>query len=134
MSKPEVQHMLTVLKTAMRVLGYTNRDVERKLGLSSSYLSRLFSGVIELRFEHIVDISHSIGMELDEILHFAYPYPKQPPTAGATRLRELVGGGLPLSPMMAAAPAPPPNEEDLERLMAKTLRKLFGELSRAQEE
>src|SRR6185369_7988644 len=36
----ENDHMLTMLKTAMRVLGYTNRDVERKLGLSSSYLSR----------------------------------------------------------------------------------------------
>src|SRR4051794_14496185 len=98
--KPEVQHMLTVLKTAMRVLGYTNRDVERKLGLSSSYLSRLFSGVIELRFEHIVDISHALGMELDEVLYFAYPYPKQPPTAGAARLRELMGNFQPA----AAAP------------------------------
>ena len=133
--KPEVQHMLTVLKTAMRVLGYTNRDVERKLGLSSSYLSRLFSGVIELRFEHIVDISHALGMELEEVFFFAYPYPKQPPTAGATRLRELTG----FQPAAVAAPspaAPPaaPSEADLERLMAKTLRKLFGELSRAQEE
>ena len=34
--RPEVQHMLTVLKTVMRVLGYSNRDVERKLGLSAA--------------------------------------------------------------------------------------------------
>lgn len=122
--------MLSVLKTAMRVLGYTNRDVERKLGLSSSYLSRLFSGVIELRFEHIVDIARAIGLEPEEILHFAYPHPKEPPSEAATRLREVTGS-FRLSPP-AQAPAPPPQpaptEEELEKLMLRTLRKLFGEL------
>src|SRR4051812_18550160 len=89
--KPEVQHMLVVLKMSVRVLGYTNRDVERKLGVSDSYLSRLFSGIMELRFEHVVDISHALDMGLEEMLSFAYPGPKQPPTAAATRLRELLG-------------------------------------------
>ena len=131
--KPEVQHMLTVLKTAMRVLGYSNRDVERKLGLSSSYLSRLFSGIIELRFEHVVDISRAMGLELEEVLYFAYPYPKQPPSAAATRLREMMGSfqGVGAPPATPEAPAPrPPTQEEMEKLMAKTLRKLFGELSR----
>ena len=32
----EVRRLRTMLKTAMKVLGYTNRDVERKLGLSGS--------------------------------------------------------------------------------------------------
>src|SRR5215207_6275826 len=132
--KPEVQHMLTVLKTAMRVLGLTNRDVERKLGLSSSYLSRLFSGIIELRFEHVVDIAQAMGMELDEVLYFAYPYPKQPPTEAATRLREMMGSFQPPALGAAASAAPlhaAPSEEDLERLMAKTLRKMFGDMARA---
>jgi transcriptional regulator with XRE-family HTH domain len=134
--KPEVQHMLTVLKTAMRVLGFSNRDIERKLGLSSSYLSRLFSGVIELRFEHVVDIAQAMGLELEEVLYFAYPYPKQPPSAAATRLREMMGGFQ----MIKSGPAEPqpvygqPSEEELERMMAKTLRKLFGELSRVNKE
>jgi transcriptional regulator with XRE-family HTH domain len=130
--RPEVQHMLTVLKTVMRVLGYSNRDVERKLGLSASYLSRLFSGVIELRFEHIVDVSKAMGLELEEVMHFAYPHPRQPPSEAAIRLRELMGGvQAPALLQPATAPAPP-TEEDLEKLMTKTLRKLFGELAKGE--
>ena len=121
--------MLSVLKTAMRVLGYTNRDVERKLGLSSSYLSRLFSGVIELRFEHIVDLARAIGLEPEEILHFAYPHLKEPPTEAATRLREVTGSFRLSMPSPATPPQPAqPSEEELEKLMLRTLRKLFGEL------
>jgi transcriptional regulator with XRE-family HTH domain len=137
--KPEIQHMLTVLKTAMRVLGFSNRDIERKLGLSSSYLSRLFSGVIELRFEHVVEIAKAMGLELDEVLYFAYPYPKHPPSAAATRLREMMGSfqvakGAPAPPAEPRPAGSPLSEEEMERMMARTLRKLFGELARVDKE
>lgn len=134
--------MLSVLKTAMRVLGFTNRDIERQLGLSSSYLSRLFSGTIELRFEHIVDIARAMGLEPAEILSFAYPQRREP-SAAALRLRELMGSfqGTQTAAPPAAAALPaltgssqaPPSEADLERLMAKTIRRLFGELAKAGE-
>jgi transcriptional regulator with XRE-family HTH domain len=129
----ENDHMLTMLKTAMRVLGYTNRDVERKLGLSSSYLSRLFSGLIELKFQHIVDIARAIGMEPEEMLYFAYPQPKHPPSEAAIRMRSLVGGAQPLA---AQAPAPSasgnaPTQREIEEMMTKTIRKLFGELAKS---
>jgi len=35
----EIAHMIQVLRTVMRVLGFRNADLERKLGLSTSYLS-----------------------------------------------------------------------------------------------
>jgi len=131
----ETDHMLTMLKTAMRVLGFTNRDVERHLGLSSSYLSRLFSGMIELKLQHIVDIARAIGMEPEEILYLAYPHPRNPPTEAATRIRTLLG-----SPAVAAIPTPAtppaaapnnmPTQKDIEEMMTKTIRKLFGEIAK----
>ena len=129
----ENDHMLTMLKTAMRVLGYTNRDVERKLGLSSSYLSRLFSGLIELKFQHIIDIARAIGMEPEEMLYFAYPQAKNPPSEAAIRMRSLVGGA---QPPAAQAPAPvassnAPTQREIEEMMTKTIRKLFGELAKS---
>lgn len=129
----ETDHMLTMLKTAMRVLGYTNRDVERHLGLSSSYLSRLFSGMIELKFQHIVDIARAIGMEPEEILYLAYPHPKNPPTEAATRIRTLIGS--PATAAVPSSPAPPsapnmPTQKEIEEMMTKTIRKLFGELAK----
>jgi transcriptional regulator with XRE-family HTH domain len=124
--------MLTMLKTAMRVLGFTNRDVERKLGLSSSYLSRLFSGMIELKYQHIVDIARSIGMEPEEILYLAFPQPRQPPTEAAARIRTLIGSPPPAAAQ--AAPPPPvstgPTQREIEDMMTRTMRKLFGEIAR----
>jgi transcriptional regulator with XRE-family HTH domain len=128
----ENDHMLTMLKTAMRVLGYTNRDVERKLGLSSSYLSRLFSGLIELKFQHIVDIARAIGMEPEEMLYFAYPQAKHPPSEAAIRMRSLVGGAQPpTAPPAPAASSSAPTQREIEEMMTKTIRKLFGELAKS---
>ena len=119
----------------MRVLGYRNSDIERKLGLSTSYLSRLFSGSIELRFEHIVDISNAMGLRTDEMFRFAYPDTQEPPSSAAKRLRAATGSFQPVQPpMLTPPPPPPPTEEDLERLMAKTLRRFFGEMAKIGED
>ena len=63
-----------------------------KLGVSNGYLSRLFSGKIDLKFDHIVEISRVIGFEPEEMLHLAYPAPRKPPSQSAARYQELVGG------------------------------------------
>src|SRR5215510_2556428 len=72
-SKKESERIIHRLRIALRLLGFTNREIERRLGYTPSYLTRLFSGQIELRFEHIVDIVDAIGMTVDEFFHFAYP-------------------------------------------------------------
>ena len=98
----ETEHLLTVLKTTILFLGSSTRKVEKKLGVGSSYLSRLFSGRMELKFQHIVDIARAVGMEPEEMLFLAYPSLRQPPTEAATRLRSLIG--LP----QAGRPGPAP--------------------------
>lgn len=132
---PETEHILTVLRTIMRVLGYRNADLERKLGLSTSYLSRLFSGGIELRFEHIVNLGSAMGLRVDEIFRFAYPESGELPSDAARRLQAATGHFKP--PAAQAAPAQPassgPSEAELEHLMAKTLRRFFGEMSKIDE-
>ena len=116
----------------MRVLGFRNADLERKLELSTSYLSRLFSGGIELRFEHIVLLARAMGLRPDEIFRFAYPETGEAPSEAARRLRLSTGGFQPpVVPPAAPPPAmAPPSEADLERLMARTLRRFFGEMAK----
>ena len=90
--------------------------------------------MIELRFEHIIDITKAMGLELEEVMYFAYPHPRQPPSESAIRLRELMGSVQApalMQPAATAAPTPP-TEEDLEKLMTKTLRKLFGEIAKVE--
>lgn len=134
--KPEVEHMIGTLKTAMRLLGYTNRDIERKMGWSSSYLSRLFSGGMELRYEHIVDIARSMGLEPEEILRLAYPTSKKA-TENMQRIQGILGEMRPAQPPAGRRPSrqqPEPRgerlgQDEIEEMMEKTLRRLFGELA-----
>lgn len=72
-AKEETERIIRMIRTALRLLGFTNREIERRLGYTPSYLTRLFSGQIELRFEHIVDIAGAMGMTAEEFFQFAYP-------------------------------------------------------------
>ena len=139
-----------MLKTAMKVLGFTNRDVERKLGLSGSYLSRLFSGMIDLKVDHVVAISKVVGIEPEEMFQIAFPRKRKTPSAAAVRLRETLeeyqrtgnapwGGSLNLSELdfeEPDKPAPTAAEEKgnsdlelaLEKMMAKALHKVLDKM------
>jgi transcriptional regulator with XRE-family HTH domain len=144
----EVRRLRTMLKTAMKVLGFTNRDVERKLGLSGSYLSRLFSGMIDLKVDHVVAISRVVGIEPEEMFQIAFPRKRKTQSAAAARLRETLeeyqktgnapwGGSLNLSELEfeepeRAAPAEDKGNSDLEqaleKMMAKALHKVLDKM------
>lgn len=123
--------MIGTLKTLMRVLGFRNADIERKLGWSVSYLSRLYSGGIELRFEHIVDIAGALGLRPDEAFRFAYPDLGDPPSDAATHVRSATASFGGVRPPVVAPPKEPPppalTESDVERIVLKTMRRSLGE-------
>ena len=133
---PEAQKLLAVLKTTMRVLGYSSRDVERRLGLSASYLSRLFSGKIDLKVDQIAEIARAMELDPAEIFQIAFPLSAAPTSQAAERLREAMNAFAAKStastPTQEAPPGPrgtsTPTPEDLESLMAKTLMRLFRNL------
>lgn len=145
----EVRRLRTMLKTAMKVLGFTNRDVERKLGLSGSYLSRLFSGMIDLKVDHVVAIARVIGVEPEELFQLAFPRKKRPLTVSAARLRETLeeyqrtgnapwGGSLNLADLEFDELKSPAQKADgggtgdleqvLEKMMAKALHKVLDRM------
>lgn len=131
--RPEIEHMIMTMKTLMRILGFRNADVERKLGWSVSYLSRLYSGGIELRFEHIVDIAGALGLRPEEVFRFAYPDMGEEPSEAAMRVRSTtssLGGFRPPAPTPPPAQEPPPppmTEAEVERIVARTLRRFFSD-------
>jgi hypothetical protein len=135
--KPETAHLLQILRAAMRVLGFTNRDVEKTLGVSGGYLTRLFANTMELRFEHIVDIARAIGLEPEEVFQLAYPQPRNPPTEAAQRIRDSFPFLAPAAGMPVPVPAKPEPvgddvaaafEQQMERMMMKMFRKFFAEM------
>jgi transcriptional regulator with XRE-family HTH domain len=120
--------MLSVLRSVIRGLGYNYQDVAKKLGLSSGYMSRLFSGKIDLKFQHIVDISRVLGFEPEEVFHLAYPRAKDVASPSALRFQmlsqpdsTLAGSSRVLASLNSAA-----EEEEMDRRVANALRKLFA--------
>ena len=107
----------------MRILGVTNRDIERKLGLSPSYLSRLFSGGIELKAEHLIHIPRAMGLEPAEFFHLAYPRRSQPGSRAAEQLREVLRELGP--PPASEAPAGAFTDEQMAQLR-EMMRKMMG--------
>jgi len=135
--RTETEHMLATLRTLMRLLGFRNADIEKKLGLSLSYLSRLFCGGIMLRFEHILDIGAAMGLKPQELISFTYPDPGKPSPA-ALRVQQVLrdlgpraaaeAGPPPLPPAPPAPSSQPPlTEADVERIVSKTLRRVISD-------
>jgi transcriptional regulator with XRE-family HTH domain len=128
----EIKRLLNVLRTAMKILDITNREVEKKLGLSYGYLSRLFAGAIELKMEHILDICQAIGLRPAEFFHLAYPRVPIPGTPAATKLRDVLQGFQPQSVDGEETEAATHglSHEEIERMMLSSLRKLLADLGK----
>src|SRR5687768_7927372 len=114
MIQEETQRLLQVLRVAMRILDVSNRDIEKALGLSYGYLSRLFSGSIELKVEHIFQILGVLGLTPAEYFHFAYPRKTSPPSEAAMRIRSILDGFGPITPE-EPPPAGGPSPEEMEK-------------------
>ena len=146
--KPQTKHMIVVLKAIIRGLGFTNREVERRLGLSRGYLTRLFSGVMDLRYDHVTEIADVIGVDPEDIFRLAYPPTQKPFTPAVQRLRETINSSSEETPLsLGSSPlAGPPQqqesqesssdpianalEKELERIVARTFKKMFAGLEK----
>jgi hypothetical protein len=129
----EIKRLLNVLRTAMKILDITNREVEKKLGLSYGYLSRLFAGAIELKIEHVLDVCGAIGLRPAEFFHLAYPRVQVPGTPAAARLRDVLQGFQPQGggdgEVSELAP-PGLSHDEIEQMMLASLRKLLAEMGK----
>ncbi len=123
----EVERLLTVLRTAIRLLGLTNREIERRLGLTPSYLGRLFGGSIELKVEHLLAISRAIGLEPAEFFELAYPRRPEPPTESSKTIRKLLRDMQPSEP--EARPTVTISDEELQQKIQESVRQALRDLA-----
>lgn len=118
---PETQRLINVLKVCLRILGVTNREVARRMGISPSYLSKLFSGGSDIRLDHVIRICRAIGLEPAEFFSMAYPVRSKTSSATAARIQEMLQHGQ-------SPPPPPPaeviDEEKIKQMLQETLARL----------
>ncbi len=127
----EVARLRSLLRDAIKLSKRSNRDVEKALGLSGGYLSRLFAGVMDLRVEHVLAICQVIGFPPAEFFRASYPLREGEDARGSKlqqALARLHPAAQPEEPPKAAQPeatGTKPNEEEIERMLLSALRKLL---------
>jgi transcriptional regulator with XRE-family HTH domain len=135
-TEAENQRILDLLRTLIRVLGFSNREIERRIGLSPSYLSRLFGGYLELKFEHVLEISRALGLEPGEVFELAYPESSEPPSESMESFRNVLDTLQPKRPAAEPTPKPAPkplpgfSTEEVERSVQDGLRQALLDLTR----
>jgi transcriptional regulator with XRE-family HTH domain len=143
--KDEVRRLLEILRTLMRMLAFSNREVERRMGLNHSTLSRVFGGIVEAKLELVLGVARAIGLEYDEFFAFAYPERRagaaESPAARKIRsmLEDLQPAGFsaparPEEPAAAVRRAPFAESLNRDELMAdlkQTVREIMGEMGAA---
>ena len=127
----EILRILDLLRTLIRILGLSNREIERRVGFSPSYLSRLFGNYLELKYEHVLEISRALGITPREFFELAYPDNAEPPTESMKRIRTVLQNMQPSRPVEVPQKAAPGlSAEEVERRIQEALRQVFQELGR----
>ena len=78
MSHEEIARIAAALRTAIRLSGISHRQVERELGLSTGYLTRILAGQVELRVRHVLDVCRVIGLPPDRFFGALFPLQNGP--------------------------------------------------------
>ena len=134
----EVRRLLNLLRSLMRLLGFSNREVERRMGLNQGQVSRVLSGQIEAKMALVLGVARSIGLEYDEFFAFAYPDPRPAAqeSASAKSVRSLLEDIMPSAgrlgrpvPAPVSAPTAPSRGEGANREeMVEELRKMVRDI------
>lgn len=104
MSHDEIVRIAAALRTAIRLSGISHRQVERELGLSTGYLTRILAGQVELRVRHVLDVCRVIGLPPDRF--FGALFPLQDGPESMSRLERGLAQLHP-APDRPAPPLPP---------------------------
>jgi transcriptional regulator with XRE-family HTH domain len=123
----EVKRLLNVLRTSIRLLGLTNREIERRLELTPSYVSRLFAGAIELKMEHVVAITRAMGLQPWEFFELAYPRRSDSPSEAFRSIRTLLRDMQP--PQEPTVQPTALTAEEIEEKIQDSVRKALQEMA-----
>lgn len=137
----EVRRLLNLLRSLMRLLGFSNREIERRMELNQGSVSRVFSGHIEAKLALVLGVARSIGMRYDEFFAFAYPQenPPQEESPAARSVRSLLedirpSGNRLARPVPEPSPrAEPMSREELVEDLRKVVREMMSELRPGEE-
>src|SRR5258706_13243170 len=126
MARDHELHLAFLLKHVIRSSDFSARAIERQLGMSGGYISRLTSGRLELKTSHLFDILDALGLTPNEF--FALAFPLRPGVRSPLMTRLMA-----LSPPAETAPttAQPEPAAESDRKLLETVRRVLADLEKA---
>lgn len=125
--KPQTERLIFVLKSAIRAVGLTLKELEKKLGVSPAYLTRLFSGQIPMRVDQISEIAEAAGLDPEEIFRLAFPPVQKPVTPEIELVRRAIGAPRGEEPPASGSSEVSPLGREVERLIERLVEKKLNE-------
>ena len=113
--------MMELLRTVVRLLGYTNRDVARRAGLHLVTAAKYFRGEGEPRLDFVLAVLRAIELEPWEFFEFAYPERGEPSAAGR-KVRRLLSQFTPA--VNRPEEKPPLQGRELEEMLEELKREI----------
>lgn len=116
------EHLLKVLRHAVRTSGISAREVERRMGMSGGYLSRLLRGHIEVKVSQVFRILEEIGLYPSEFFALAFP-------PGGAEPSPLMRQMMEITPQLRESfnRRPAATSPELEEKLVEAIRKAFAE-------
>lgn len=116
-SESDVQKILSLLRRAIRSSGFSQKDVDRRIGVQPGYLSQVMIGRLDLKLKHLLRALDAI--EVEPSAFFDLVFAGEP--TGADLLSLLPAATHELGRPAASAPSRL-GADELERLVARTVR------------
>jgi hypothetical protein len=131
-----IEQLTEVLKILLRFSKVRNRDIEKQLGFSGGYMSRLLSGKIDIKISHVLDLAAILDMQPHELFAIAFPATDRSPSPGLQRIQRVLPHLVPasLGPAVPEPPSPAPDlgelHQKLEAGFGEVLRRVFADLEK----
>lgn len=124
LSKEESDRLLSLLEKHVRQADLSQREMERRLGLSQGYLGGLFKGRIQLKVSHVYGIARILEME--PLYFFLHASPPKDPEWLMNQLE--IGSNLFLPFLMSGLPKPGELSGIIRAALRSEIERLFGML------
>jgi DNA-binding phage protein len=120
----EVRHLMDLLRTLARALGYSNAALARRADVALASLMRYFKGDAEPRLDFVLAVVRAIGLDVREFFEMAYPE-REAPSAARQSIERILGPIRPgkvleSPPVREPEPKPeaaPLRREDIEKML-----------------
>ena len=111
-AETEARRLMELFGTLARLLGYSNREIERRGKLNHDTATKHFQGNGEPKLEFFLKLVEALGLDYGEFFELAYGDRRRAqPSEAAQRIRRMLEGLKP-GPLFGAPEAPAPRKEE----------------------